>query len=377
VTIAEKATDSRRAGPGGRTFRIERRVDVDQRAAVKMRVLGAVVALLASGLALLLSGRNPIGLGIDALDAVFGSRRGIEGTALRALPILMTALGVALALRIKVWNIGSDGQFLMGAFAAVGVGIHLSGPGWFVLIVMALAATLAGAVWILVPALARAYWDVNEIITTLLLNFVAVQLVTWAALGFWRDTGAAVIQSTEQVPVVLASLPGTQSLTIALLVPIAIAAALAWVFRSSKWGYEVDIVGGNPKAGVFAGINVRRRILVVMLISGSIAGLGGMLQLSAPGAQALSSGFSAQFGLAGFIVAALAGGSFRGVIVAGFFIASMFFAGLVLQTKGLSVFIIFAIYGVILTGIAIGEVAARYRLVRTDVAPPRPGGVPA
>ena len=377
MTIAEKATDSGKASPDARTFRIERRVDADQRAAVKMRVLGAVVALLVSGLALLLSGRNPIGIGIDALDAVFGRRSGIEGTALRALPILMTALGVALALRIKVWNIGSDGQFLMGAFAAVGVGIHLSGPGWFVLIVMALAATLAGAVWILVPALARAYWDVNEIITTLLLNFVAVQLVTWAALGFWRDTGAAVIQSTEQVPAVLASLPGTQSLTIAMLVPIAIAAALAWVFRSSKWGYEVDIVGGNPKAGVFAGINVRRRILVVMLISGSIAGLGGMLQLSAPGAQALSSGFSAQFGLAGFIVAALAGGSFRGVIVAGFFIASMFFAGLVLQTKGLSVFIIFAIYGVILTGIAIGEVAARYRLVRTDVAPPRPGEVPA
>ncbi len=377
MTIAENTTNSGPTGSAGRTFRFERRVDVDARSAVKMRVLGAVVALLVSGLALLLSGRNPIGIGIDALDAVFGSQRGIEGTALRAIPILMTGLGVALSLRMKVWNIGSDGQFLMGAFAAVGVGIHLSGPGWFILIVMALAGTLAGAVWIAIPAFARAYWDVNEIITTLLLNFVAVQLVTWAALGFWRDTGAAVIQSTEQVPVVLASLPGTQSLTIALLVPLAIAAALAWVFRSSKWGYEVDIIGGNPKAGVFAGINVRRRILVVMLITGSIAGLGGMLQLSAPGAQALSSGFSAQFGLSGFIVAALAGGSFRGVIVAGFFIASMFFAGLVLQTKGLSVFIIFAIYGVILTGVAIGEVAARYRLVRTDATSLTSGEVPA
>lgn len=333
-------------------------------------MVGAVAALVLSGLILLLTGRNPFRLLAEAIDAVLGGRAGIEGTALRAIPILMTALGVALSLRMKVWNIGSDGQFLMGAFAAVGVGIHLGGPGWFVLIVMALAATAAGALWIAVPALARAFWDVNEIITTLLLNFVAVQLVTWSALGFWRDEAAAVIQSTEKVPHVLPSLPGTEQLTIALLVPLAIAVVLAWVFRSSKAGFEIDVIGGNPRAAVFAGVNVRRRILVVMLVTGAIAGLGGMLQLSAPGAQALSSGFSAQFGLSGFIVAALAGGSFRGVIAGGFFIASMFFAGLVLQTKGLSVFIIFGIYGIILTGIALGEVAARYRLVRTAPHPP-------
>ncbi len=345
-------------------FRLERRVDASPQAAAWSRVAGAVVALLVSGLVLLLTGRNPITILFDALDAIFGSQRGLEGTALRAVPILMTGLAVALSLRMKVWNIGSDGQFLMGAFAAVGVGIHLGGPSWFVLIVMALAATAAGALWIAVPAFARAHWDVNEIITTLLLNFVAVQLVAWASLGFWRDAGAAVIQSTEKVPVVLPALPGTEQLTVALLVPLAIAVVLAWVFRSTKVGFEIDIMGGNPRAAVFAGINVKRRILIVMLVTGAIAGLGGMLQLSAPGAQALSPGFSAQFGLSGFIVAALAGGSFRGVIVGGFFIASMFFAGLVLQTKGLSVFIIFGIYGIILMGVALGEVAAKYRIVK-------------
>ncbi|MCY3778325.1 MAG: AAC(3) family N-acetyltransferase [Candidatus Aminicenantes bacterium] len=123
---------------------------------------------------------------------------------------------------------------------------------------------------------------------------------------------------------------------------------------------------GNPRAAGFAGIAVRRRILIVMLFTGAIAGLGGMLQLSAPGAQAMNAGFSAQFGLSGFIVAALAGASFWGVIGGGMFIASMFYAGIVLQTKGLSVYIIFAVYGVILTGIALGEIAARYRVVRRD-----------
>lgn len=348
------------------SYRLERRLEVDARHAALTRIAGAGIAMLLAGVLLLLTGRNAFQIFVDALDAIFGSQRGMEGVALRAIPILMTALGVAISLRMKVWNIGSDGQFLMGAFAAVGVGIHLGGPGWFVLIVMALAATLVGGLWILVPALARAYWDVNEIVTTLLLNFVAIQMVAWASLGFWRDEGAAVIQSTERVDATLASIPGTDTLTIALLVPLIIAGVLWWIFRSTTIGYEIDTIGGNPRAAAYAGVHVRRRILTVMLVTGAIAGLGGMLQLSAPGAQALSPGFSAQFGLSGFIVAALAGAAFVGVIVGGFFIASMFFAGLVLQTKGLSIFIIFGIYGLILTGVALGEVAARYRLVRVE-----------
>jgi len=347
-------------------WRLDRRLEVDTRRAALSRISGAVSAMVVVGILLLLTGRNAFWILWQALDSILGSQRGIEGVALRAIPILMTALGVALSLRMKVWNIGSDGQFLMGGLAAVGVGIHMNGPGWLVLIAMAVAGTLAGAAWILVPALARAYLDVNEIITTLLLNFVAFQLVVWASLGFWRDRESAVIRSTERVPVILEKIPGAESVTIALFVPVIIAAALWWVFRSTTIGYEVDTIGGNPRAAGFAGIAVRRRIMVVMLFTGAIAGLGGMLQLSAPGAQAMNAGFSAQFGLSGFIVAALAGASFWGVMGGGVCIAAMFYAGVLLQTKGLSVYIIFASYGVILTGIALGEIAARYRLARRD-----------
>lgn len=356
-------------------FRLERRLDLDARTSTLSRVAGAIVGLLVAGFLLLLTGRNSFTILWDALNAIFGSQRGMEGVALRAIPILMTSLAVALSLRMKIWNIGSDGQFLMGALAALGVGIHVDGPGFLVLILMALAAMVAGALWILVPAAARAYWDVNEIITTLLLNFVAVQIVVWASLGFWRDTEASVIQSTERVPYTLAAIPGTDSLTIALLVPLILTGVLFWLFRSTTIGFEIDTIGGNPGAANFSGINVKRRILMVMLVTGAIAGLGGMLQLSAPGAQQMGPGFSAQFGLSGFIVAALAGGAMFGVLIGGFFIASMFFAGIILQTKGLSVFIIFAIYGVILTGVALGEVAARYRLVRVDAAAGTEGAV--
>ena len=348
-------------------YHLERRLDSDARSEALTRIGGVVGALLVAGLILLLTGRNPFTILGDALDAVFGSgKRGYEGVGLRAVPILMCALGVALSLRMKIWNIGSDGQFLVGALAAVGVGIHWDGPGWLVLIVMAGAAILAGAGWMLVPALARTYWGVNEIITTLLLNFVAVQLVAWASLGFWRDEEAAVVQSTPPVGATLADLPGANSLSIAFLVPFLIAGLLWWVFRSTTVGYEIDTIGGNRRAAAFAGISVTKRMLVVMLITGAIAGLGGMLQLSAPGAQRINTGFSAQYGLSGFIVATLAGRSFVGLLAGGFFIAAMFYSGQVLQTRGLSTYIVFAIYGVILLGIALGEVAARYRLVRVD-----------
>jgi simple sugar transport system permease protein len=348
------------------TYRFERRLETDARRSGIYRIGGAGSAMLVAGLLLLLTGRNPFRILGQALDAVFGDQAGIEAVCLRAIPILMCALGVALSLRMRVWNIGSDGQFLMGTFAAVGISINSGMPRGLELLVMAAAAALAGAAWILVPALARAYWGVNEIITTLLLNFVAVQLVTWASLGFWRDSEAAVVQGTRTVDSLLPDIPGTDQLTIAFPVPLVICAVLGWVFRSTVAGYEIDTIGGNPRAAGFAGINVRRRILTVMLITGAVAGLAGMLQLSAPGAQRLNAGFSSNYGLSGFIVAALAGGSFIGLLVAGFFIAGMFHAGLELQTKGLSVYIIFAIYGIVLIGIAVGEVMARYRLVKTE-----------
>ena len=140
-------------------WRLERRLDADARSAAIARIAGAVLAFVVAGIILWFTGRNPLRIFWDGLDAVIGGRSGIEGTTLRAVPILMTAVAVALSLRMKIWNIGADGQFLVGALAALGVGIHVDGPGWLVLLVMAVVAALAGALWILVPALARAYAD--------------------------------------------------------------------------------------------------------------------------------------------------------------------------------------------------------------------------
>jgi ABC-type uncharacterized transport system permease subunit len=346
-----------------RRFRVERRLNVTPGQAALARVSGVVAALVVSGVVLTLTGRNPLSLLWKAVDGTFLEVQGLEELGVLLTPILMNALAVHIALRMKIWNIGSEGQFFMGAWAAAGIGIHWGGPRYLELIVMAVAAAIAGALWILVPALARAHWQVNEIITTLLLNFVAIQWVAWFSFDIWRDKAAAVVQSTPVVKARLPFFPGSNTLYVGLFVPLIIAGVTFVVFRYTRWGYEIDMIGGNPRAAEFAGMRVKRKIVIVMMISGAIAGMSGMLHLAGP-AQRLNSSISNNYGLSGFIVAALAGNSVVGVVAGSVFIAAALHAGITLQSDGLSVYIVAAVYGMVLLGIAIGEVAARFRVVR-------------
>jgi general nucleoside transport system permease protein len=346
-----------------RRLRLERRLNVTPGHAALARVGGVLVALIVAAVILALTGRNPLSLMWKSLDGTFGERQGLEEMGVLLTPILMNALAVHIALRMRIWNIGSEGQFFLGAWAAAGVGIHWGGPRYVVLVVMALVAAIAGAVWIVVPALARARWQVNEIITTLLLNFIAIQWVAWFSFDIWRDRAAAVVQSTPVVKARLPFFPGSNTLFVSIFVPLIVAAVIFVVFRYTRWGYEVDMIGGNPRAAEFAGMRVTRRIVVVMLLSGAIAGVSGMLHLAGP-AQRLNSSISNNYGLSGFIVAALAGSSVLGVVAGSVFIAAMLHAGITLQSDGLSVFVVAGVYGLVLLGIAVGEVAARFRVVR-------------
>jgi ABC-type uncharacterized transport system permease subunit len=349
------------AGTQGRRPRLERRLLANPRRAAILRVIGAVVALLVAGLILELTGRSAPFLAGEVVDSTFGSRFGLEETALIATPILLAAIAVAIPLRMRLWNIGVEGQFYMGAWAAAGVGIFLDAPRPVLLISMAAAGALGGAAWILLPAIARAWWGVNEIITTLLLNFVAILWVGWFSIDIWRDRAAAVIQATPLVGATLPTFPGATILHVGFVLPFVLAGVFWYVFRSTRWGYEVDMAGGNRRAAEFAGISVRRRIVTVMLLSGALGGVSGMVHLSGATFR-LQQTISASYGLSGFIVAALAGASFIGVVGGGLFIALLLHSGIALQGRGLSVYIVLAVYGLVLVGIAVGEVAARYRL---------------
>ena len=219
----------------------------------------------------------------------------------------------------------------MGAFCTAAVGLFLDGP-WIVMIsAMVVAGILGGALWILVPALARAYAQVNELITTLLLNFVATLLVYYVATGPWHEQSTMTLGSTPRIAYEMPEFYDAVHYGFPLAIVLAV--VMAGLLTFTKWGYEVRISGANPHAAYYAGIPIRRRIIVAMLLSGAIAGAAGMLEVAGT-VHRLQGGIANNFGYVGIMVAVLARGSCLGVLATAVMMAVILNAGIILQTQG-------------------------------------------
>jgi simple sugar transport system permease protein len=326
-----------------------------------VEVLAIIVVAAAAAVVLLAAGEDPLALGAQLISATFSSTFGMEDFGLLVIPLILTGLSVAVGQQIGAWNIGAEGQFLAGAFATAAVGLFVPGPAILILPLMIAAGALGGLVWILVPTLARAFAGVNELITTLLLNFVAALLVYYVSTGPWRDRIGMSNSSTARIKVEVPEFWGLVhwGLPIAILLALAAAAMLAF----SRWGYEVRLSGSNPSAAAYAGIAVRRHIITVMLLSGLIAGLAGAFELAGT-VHRLQGGISNNFGYVGIMVAVLARNSCVGVIFTGTLMAFILNSGIILQTQGLTTSAVLAITGLILFLTAIGDELSHYRLVR-------------
>ena len=347
------------------TWRVQRFPSASPSASIASRVLALAAALAVSGIVLAFAGSNPFSLGYQVIEGTFGSGFGLEDLALLITPLIFTGLAVAVTQRIGIWNIGAEGQFYMGAFGTAAVGLFLDGPNVLILGLMIVAGIAGGALWILVPALARAYADVNELITTLLLNFVASLLVYWVATGPWHESGVMTLGSTRRIAYAIPDFYDTVhwGFPIAILTALGMAAVLAL----TKWGYEVRVSGANPTAARYAGIPVKRRIVVAMLISGAIAGAAGMFEVAGT-VHRLQGGISNNFGYLGIMVAVMARGSCVGVIGTAALMAVILNSGIILQTQGVFISTIVAVTGLILLFTAIGDEFAHYRWVRTKDA---------
>ncbi len=331
------------------------------------RVASVITSLLLGGLAFSLCGYNAPKLAADVVSASLGDLFGLEDLCLIWSPLILTGLAAAVALRIGLWNIGGEGQFYAGAIAATLVGLHVQAPASVALVAMALAGFAAGAAWILVPALARAFLAVDEIITTLLLNFVAVLLVTYLCTGPMRDPANAVTAASAHVPYEIP--PLLDDLHWGFAVSVALVCVVALLFGRSVWGYEVRVAGANRHAAAYAGVRVRRRIMQVFLLSGGLAGLAGMLEVAGT-VHRLEGGISNNFGYLGIMVAALAGASPLAVLPASLLLALLLNAGIILQSYGVSKYAVLALTGLVLLSAAVGERLAYYRLA------PRVGPAP-
>lgn len=347
------------------SFRIQRVPSAQPAVALAARVIAIVMALVVAGLVLAASGANPLRLAAQVVSSTFGTSFGLEDVGLLVTPLILTGLAVAVALRIGAWNIGAEGQFYAGAFAATGVALFVPGPTILILPLMFVAGAVGGLIWILIPTLARAYADVSELITTLLLNFVATLLVYWMATGPWLDPSGRALATTARLPHAVPEFWGIVhwGLPIAIILTVVVAAVLNY----TRWGYEVRVAGSNPGAANYAGMPFRRHLIVVMLMSGAIAGVAGMLEVAGT-VNRLQGGISNNFGYLGIMVAVLARGSALGVLAGAALMGVILNSGIILQTQGINVSTVLAITGLILFFTAIGDELAHYRITRTEPA---------
>lgn len=342
-------------------IRLQRLPSAHPGMAIGARFAAIAIALIFAGLVLASTGNDPIGLAGQVVGASFGSTYGMEDLGLVVIPLILTGLAVTVGQQIGAWNIGAEGQFYAGAFAATAVGLFVPASEPVSLVLMFAAGLFGGAVWILIPTLARAYANVNELITTLLLNFVAVLMVYYVSTDVWRDRSGMANSSTPRIPAEVPEFWGLVhwGLPIAVLLAIGISLLLAF----SKWGYEVRLVGSNPSAGKYAGIKAKKHLITVMLMSGAVAGLAGMLEVAGT-VHRLQGGISNNFGYLGIMVAVLARGSCIGVIFSGALMGFILNSGIILQTQGLTTSAVLAMTGLILFLTAIGDELAHYRFVR-------------
>jgi simple sugar transport system permease protein len=351
------------------SVRLEPRTVVPRWLSPLATVAAVAVALIISGIIIAMVGGDPVLSYLHILNAAFGSVGVLSDTLVKATPLLLTGLACALAFRMRLWNIGAEGQFLLGAWGASAVVLApllpAGTPAIIVIPAMMLAGAAAGAVWGLIPGVLKARLGVNEIITTLMLNYVALFWIQFWVFGPWSEGG---FQQTRPFPPEAllprltdfsSSVPAFAGLTVHLgLVFGIVAAGIVWVvLERSRWGYEIRLIGDSPKAARYAGIDIKRNIIVVFAISGALAGLAGMSEVSGV-VHKLQDRISPGYGFTAIIIAYLARFDPLKVIVAAVLFGALILAGREIQPSGVPAMI----QGIILFSLIVAEVFVRYRV---------------
>jgi simple sugar transport system permease protein len=349
--------------------RLEPRADIPRWMTPVLTILAVVVALAIGALILWFVGGDPVRSYLHILDAAFGSVGVISDTLVKATPLILTGLACSIAFRMRLWNIGAEGQFLLGAWGASAIVLApvlpADTPAIVMIPVMMLAGAAAGALWGLIPGVLKAKLAVNEIITTLMLNYIALAWVQFWVFGPWSESG---FQETAQFPRTAYlprltdfadAVPALGGLTIHLGFLFAlVAAGVVWfVVSRTRWGYELRLIGDNPRAARYAGIDIGRRIIVVFAFSGALAGLAGMSEVAGV-VHRLQDHISPGYGFTAIIIAYLARfGPWR-VVVASVLFGALILAGREIQPSGVPAMI----QGIILFCLVGSDVLVRYRV---------------
>jgi simple sugar transport system permease protein len=327
-----------------------------------MSAVAAGIAVLAVTLAA--TGHDPI-VALGAMwRGAFGSWDTILSAVLpRSIPLIIIGLGIGLAFRAGALNIGAEGQFYAGAIAATWAGLHLNGcPAPLAIAALLITSILAGVLWVSVPVLLRVRFGVLEVISTLLLNFVADALVSWMVQGPLQETKRIYPQSDPiAASARLPQVPGTR-LHLGLLLAISLAVVLWLIYRRTLWGFQLRATGAGPLAARIAGgIDTKKMVATALLLSGGIAGLAGGIEVSGV-SYALFQSLSPGYGFTGIAVALLARLDPLGTIATGLLFAALEAgAGGLQREAGVPAVLVYLIEAVIIIVVLLSDAFARRR----------------
>lgn len=286
-------------------------------------VVAVLAAFITGAVIVLLIGDDPIQTYRLLIGSAFSWPDGVGYTLFYATPLIFTGLAVAVAFRCGLLNIGAEGQLYVAAFAAAWVGINGCGAGAFLLPLCCLAAMAAGAVWAGIPGYLKARFGSHEVINTIMMNFIAIALVSYFTQYHYKVPGdpilqTALIDSGAHLPrlgTVIQGLPARIPLNLAFILALA-ACGLVYVFLwKTAWGYELRATGANPLAAEYGGVSVRRQVILAMAISGALAGMVGIHEVLGY-RHRYYDGFSDNYGFTGIAVALLGRNHPAGVLVA-------------------------------------------------------------
>jgi len=336
-------------------------------------VLLAAIAfsLLLCGIILSIGGTSPLEGIIVLFKGAFGSRYAFQDALIKGTPIFLCSLGVALAFRLQVWNIGAEGQYALGAVGATWMALSFpEAPTYVILPLMIAMAIVAGGIWGFIPALLRQKLNTNEIIVTLMMNYIAILILDYLVFGIWKDPASYGFPMTAEFSeAAIVGKIGTSNFSWGLVHCLGLG-LLFWIFMSfSRLGFEIKASGDNVRAARYAGIPYDRLVMLVMILSGALAGWAGFLEASST-VNRLQPSIMVGYGYTAIVVAWLA--RLNPLFIG---IASFMLAGLRVGVEGLQLDMqVPAAFGGIIEGLLLltvlaGGLFTNYRIVVNRTKP--------
>ena len=331
--------------------------------------LGSVaLALLITAIVLLAVGADPVRSFRAIYLAAFGNVGVFSDTLVKATPLILTGLACLLAFRMRLWNIGAEGQFYLGAWGAtliVEAVLGADAPGWVFIPLMLVSGFAFGAVWGFIPGILKARFNVNEIITTLMLNYISLYWVAYWVFGSWSERG---FQMTPMFPRqswlprltdYASSYKIFSGLTLHLGFVFALIAVVAvwYVLTRTRFGYEIRLIGDNPNAAKYAGVNIAAMTIFVFMFSGGLAGIAGMSEVTGV-VHRLQDRISPGYGFTAIIIAWLAKLNPWAIVPVAILFGGLLIGSREIQPSGLARLL----QGILLFTLISSEVLNRYRV---------------